>query len=88
MKNLVAKFRNLLKNVDTSYVRDIHRSIPWDDRLIAILGARGVGMPVILIFHIPTIVPLLCSRSICGKAINGNRLQQTERPWHDQRRDV
>lgn len=52
MKNLVAKFRNLLKNVDTSYVRDIHRSIPWDDRLIAILGARGVGKTTLVLQHI------------------------------------
>ena len=52
MKNLVAKYRNLLKNVDTSYVRDIHRSIPWDDRLIAILGARGVGKTTLVLQHI------------------------------------
>lgn len=52
MKNLVAKFRNVLKNVDTSYVRNIHDTIPWDDRLIAILGARGVGKTTLVLQHI------------------------------------
>lgn len=52
MKNLVEKFRNLIKNVDTSYVRDIHNKIIWSDRLIAILGARGVGKTTLVLQHI------------------------------------
>lgn len=52
MKNIVAKFRNLLKNVDTSYVRNIHSTILWDARLIAILGARGIGKTTLVLQHI------------------------------------
>ena len=52
MKSLIAKFRNLLSHVDTSYVRNIHNAIPWDDRLIAILGARGVGKTTLVLQHI------------------------------------
>lgn len=52
MRTLVARFRNILKNVDTSYVRNIHSTIPWDDRLIAILGARGVGKTTLVLQHI------------------------------------
>ncbi len=52
MRTLVAKYRNILKNVDTSYVRNIHNTIPWDDRLIAILGARGVGKTTLVLQHI------------------------------------
>lgn len=52
MRTLVAKYRNILKNVDTSYVRNIHNTISWDDRLIAILGARGVGKTTLVLQHI------------------------------------
>lgn len=52
MRTLVARYRNILKNVDTSYVRNIHSTIPWNDRLIAILGARGVGKTTLVLQHI------------------------------------
>lgn len=52
MRALVARYRNILKNVDTSYVRNIHSTIPWNDRLIAILGARGVGKTTLVLQHI------------------------------------
>ncbi len=52
MRTLVAKYRNILKNVDTNYIRNIHNTIPWDDRLIAILGARGVGKTTLVLQHI------------------------------------
>ena len=52
MRTLVAKYRNIIKNVDTSYVRNIHNTIPWDDRLIAVLGARGVGKTTLVLQHI------------------------------------
>lgn len=52
MRTLVARYRNILKNVDTSYIRNIHGTIPWDDRLIAILGARGVGKTTLVLQHI------------------------------------
>lgn len=52
MRTLVAKYRNILKNVDTNYIRNIHNTIPWNDRLIAILGARGVGKTTLVLQHI------------------------------------
>lgn len=52
MKTLIAKFRNILKNVDTNHIRNIHDTIAWDDRLIAILGARGVGKTTLVLQHI------------------------------------
>lgn len=52
MKTLIAKFRNILKNVDTDHIRNIHDTIAWDDRLIAILGARGVGKTTLVLQHI------------------------------------
>lgn len=61
MKTLVAKFRNILKNVDTSYIRNIHNTIPWDDRLIAILGSRGVGKTTLVLQHIKLYEELDCT---------------------------
>ena len=52
MKTLIAKFRNILKNVETNHIRNIHDTIAWDDRLIAILGARGVGKTTLVLQHI------------------------------------
>lgn len=52
MRTLVAKYRNLLNDVDTAYVRNIHNSIAWNDRLIAILGARGIGKTTLVLQHI------------------------------------
>lgn len=52
MKTLIAKFRNILKNVDTNHIRNIHDTIAWNDRLIAILGARGVGKTTLVLQHI------------------------------------
>lgn len=52
MKTLIEKFRNILKNVDTNHIRNIHDTIAWDDRLIAILGARGVGKTTLVLQHI------------------------------------
>ena len=52
MRTLVAKYQNLLKDVDTTYVRNIHSTIAWNDRLIAILGARGVGKTTLVLQHI------------------------------------
>lgn len=52
MRTLVAKYRTLLNEVDTTYVRNIHDTIPWSDRLIAILGARGVGKTTLVLQHI------------------------------------
>ena len=52
MRTLVSRYQNLLKDVDTTYVRDIHNTIPWNDRLIAILGARGVGKTTMVLQHI------------------------------------
>ena len=52
MRTLVAKYKNLLKDVDTTYVRHIHNTILWNDRLIAIFGARGVGKTTLVLQHI------------------------------------
>ena len=45
-------YKALLYRVDTSFVRYLHDQINWKSRLIAILGARGVGKTTLLLQHI------------------------------------
>ncbi len=45
MEKLFEKSRAKIAEVSTDYVRRIHDDIAWDDRLVAIMGARGVGKP-------------------------------------------
>ncbi len=52
MENLFATYKNLIKNTDTSYVREKHNEINWDSRLVAILGSRGTGKTTIMLQHI------------------------------------
>lgn len=41
-----------MTEVSTDYVRRIHDEIAWDDRLVAIVGARGVGKTTLVLQHI------------------------------------
>ena len=52
MEQLIMKFRELLNNTDTQFTRYLEPQIEWDARLIAILGARGVGKTTMLLQHI------------------------------------
>ncbi len=52
MEQLIMKYRELLRNTDTRFVRYLELEIEWDARLIAILGARGVGKTTMLLQHI------------------------------------
>ena len=52
MEKLIASFHDDIKRTDTTFVRFLHSEIAWDARLIAILGARGVGKSTLLLQHI------------------------------------
>ena len=52
MDALYQTMRTLLSHTDTRFVRYLHERINWDSRLIAILGARGVGKTTLLLQHI------------------------------------
>ena len=52
MERLFEKSRAKVAEVSTDYVRRIHEDIAWGDRLIAIVGARGVGKTTLLLQHI------------------------------------
>lgn len=52
MEKLFEKSRIRIAEVTTDFIRDIHDEIAWDDRLVAIIGARGVGKTTLLLQHI------------------------------------
>jgi predicted AAA+ superfamily ATPase len=52
MERLIAQFRALIEKTDTRLVRYLHAKINWENRIIAILGARGVGKTTLLLQHI------------------------------------
>ena len=52
MDTLYRTFRVLLNSTSTEFVRYLHDQIEWDSRLIAILGARGIGKTTMLLQHI------------------------------------
>lgn len=52
MRTLIDRYRMLIEDTPTDYVRDIHDSIDWNDQLIAIMGARGVGKTTLVLQHI------------------------------------
>ena len=52
METLYRTFRGQLEMTSTVFVRFLHDRIAWESRLIAILGARGVGKTTMLLQHI------------------------------------
>lgn len=52
MEKLVQRFQKLLSQTDTTFLRYNHQVINWNDRMTAIVGARGVGKTTLILQHI------------------------------------
>ena len=52
MERLYEQFRRLIERTDTTFVRYLHDQVIWNNRLTAIVGARGVGKTTLLLQHI------------------------------------
>ncbi|MCQ2375722.1 MAG: AAA family ATPase [Salinivirgaceae bacterium] len=52
MNTLIETYKLLLNRVKTDFVRYLHDKINWENRLVAILGARGTGKTTLLLQHI------------------------------------
>lgn len=52
MEQLQRIFRLLIARTDTTFVRYLYSRINWNNRLIAIVGSRGVGKTTLLLQHI------------------------------------
>jgi len=52
MKTLYQKFEILLQNTPTDFQRYLYAKIPWESRMIGIIGARGVGKTTMILQHL------------------------------------
>ena len=52
MDNLISKYKYIISQTNTDFIRYLHDKIDWGARLIAILGPRGVGKTTMLLQHI------------------------------------
>lgn len=52
MDKLVQRFKALLANTDTQFLRYEYSMIDWNDRMKAVVGARGIGKTTLLLQHI------------------------------------
>ena len=57
MQRLLNAYARLLANVDESFLRYLYPLIDWNNRLIIIKGARGVGKTTMLLQHIKKSFP-------------------------------
>ena len=49
MDTLIRRYKRLLTATSTTYIRSLMDTINWDNRLIAIRGARGVGKTTLML---------------------------------------
>jgi predicted AAA+ superfamily ATPase len=57
MEKLHQKFLKKIDNIDLSFVRSVTNKINWENRLVGIKGARGVGKTTLLLQHIKKKLP-------------------------------
>lgn len=54
MESLVKIYLRLMQETDVNYMRYLYPNIDWNERCIAIIGAKGVGKTTLLLQHIKT----------------------------------
>ena len=54
MKELAVQFKLMLENTPMTFFREKHDEINWNQRVIGILGQRGVGKSTLILQHIKT----------------------------------
>jgi len=52
MDKLVELYRGLIDQTETTYLRYFHGKVDWNNRLTAIIGARGTGKTTLMLQHI------------------------------------
>lgn len=52
MNELISQFRLMLENTPMTFFREKHDEINWNQRVIGILGQRGVGKSTLILQHI------------------------------------
>ena len=52
MRTLYQKFETLLQNTSTDFKRYLYEKVSWDNRMIGIIGPRGVGKTTMILQYI------------------------------------
>lgn len=52
MRTLYQKFETLLQSTTTDFKRYLYEKVSWNNRMIGIIGARGVGKTTMIIQYI------------------------------------
>jgi len=52
MRTLYQKFETLLQSTTTDFKRYLYDKVSWENRMIGIIGARGVGKTTMILQHI------------------------------------
>ncbi len=52
MRTLYQKFETLLQSTATDFKRYLYNNVAWENRMIGIIGARGVGKTTMILQHI------------------------------------
>ena len=58
MEKPVQLYRGLIERIKTDYLRHLHTRVDWNNRLTAIVGARGTGKTTLILQHIKLNRPL------------------------------
>ena len=57
MERLYAIFRQLIRHIDLAFVRYKYADIHWDNRMLGLVGPRGVGKTTLLLQHARQALP-------------------------------
>ncbi len=52
MRILYQRFETLLQNTTTDFKRYLYEKVAWDNRMIGIIGPRGVGKTTMILQYI------------------------------------
>ena len=52
METLIRRYKRLLAVTSTAYIRNLMNTIHWNNRLVAIRGARGVGKTTLMLQYL------------------------------------
>ena len=58
MEQLYNAYNQLIKSVDTGFVRYMYGQIRWAGRMLGLVGPRGVGKTTMLLQHIKLHLPV------------------------------
>ena len=74
MDTLLQAYKIRLDLTPVNYVRSFHETINWKNRLIGILGQKGVGKSTMILQHIKLYDKIFVGRKMCAGAKHISRM--------------